>query len=95
VFLGETLDAEQLGNMISGHVRTACLLSVCNSGLRTLETGERPGALLWRGVAQRLIGAGVPNVLAWSNLAYIDDCARATPIWHEQYLKGKDPRVAT
>jgi hypothetical protein len=92
---GETLDAEQLGNLMQGNVRTACLLSVCNSGLRTLPEGEVPGALLWRGVAQQIIGAGAPNVLGWSNLAYIDDCRRATPIWHQAYLNGEDPRAAT
>ncbi|MBK9368425.1 MAG: hypothetical protein IPN01_19300 [Deltaproteobacteria bacterium] len=78
-------------------MRTACLLSVCTSGLRTPETG-RGGRLRRAPLAGRrpaLIGAGVPNVLAWSNLAYMDDCARITPIWHEQYLKGEDPRIAT
>ncbi|MBK7757969.1 MAG: hypothetical protein IPI35_16540 [Deltaproteobacteria bacterium] len=74
---------------------TTCLLSVCNGGLRTFDVGERPGALLWRGVAQHIIGAGVPNVIGWSNLAYIDDCRRATPVWHQAYLNGEDPRAAT
>ena len=37
----------------------------------------------------------MPNVIGWSNLAYIGDCLRATPIWHQAYLKGEDPRVAT
>ncbi|MBK9646196.1 MAG: CHAT domain-containing protein [Deltaproteobacteria bacterium] len=92
---GVILDAHQLGNLMQGNVRTACLLSVCNSGLRTLEPSDVPGALLWRGVAQHIIGAGVPNVIGWSNLAYIGDCLRATPIWHQAYLKGEDPRAAT
>ncbi|MEY3211337.1 MAG: hypothetical protein RIT28_1818, partial [Pseudomonadota bacterium] len=53
------------------------------------------GSVAWRGVAQALIGAGVPNVLAWTNLAYVDECARITPRWHDQYLRSGDAHKAT
>jgi len=101
VILKDTLNAQQLANMVSGRVRTAVVMSVCSSAESSASPDLVPvdaydrGSVAWRGVAQALIGAGVPNVLAWTNLAYVDECARITPRWHAQYLKGGDARKAT
>jgi hypothetical protein len=101
VLLKDTLNASQLAHMVQGHVRTAIVLSVCDSSASTdspeqvaVDAYDR-GSVAWRGVAQALIGVGVPNVIAWSNGTFVDECARITPRWHAQYLKNGDARKAT
>ncbi|MCK6520720.1 CHAT domain-containing protein [Myxococcota bacterium] len=101
VLLKDTLNANQLANMVSGNVRSAVVLSVCTSVSANIQTDRVAvdaydrRSVAWRGVAPALIGAGVPNVLAWTNLAYVDECARITPRWHDQYLKTGAPLKAT
>jgi len=101
VRLIDTLNSNQLVNMARGNVRSAVVLSVCTSASANVHTDRAQedaydrGSIAWRGVAQGFIGAGVPNVLAWTNLAYVDECARVTPRWHETYLLTDDPRHAT
>ena len=101
VHLKDTLNADQLANMARGNVRSAVVLSVCTSGSADVQTDRVAvdaydrNSVAWRGVAPALIGAGVPNVLAWTNLAYVDECARITPRWHDQYLKNGDALKAT
>ncbi len=100
VILQDSIHSSQLANMVQGNVRTAAVLSVCCSAESGVSSEQDPaddyerGSVAWRGVAQALVGAGVPNVIAWSNLAYVDDCARITPRWHTHYLKSGDPRKA-
>jgi hypothetical protein len=101
VILKDKLNANQLANMVRGRVRSAVVMSVCSSGESSASPDLVPvdaydrGSVAWRGVAQALIGAGVPNVIAWTNLAYIDECARITPRWHTQYLRSGDAHKAT
>lgn len=101
VLLKDTLYASQLANMTRGNVRSGVVLSVCTGASANIPTDSAlvdaydRGSLAWRGVAPALIGAGLSNVLAWTNLAYVDECAHISPEWHQKYLSTGDPREAT